>query len=357
MIRVASIGYGDIAQRLRFHELKSEGDRAELVAIAGRDSAKLKACAERFDIPDTYTDVDAMLARDDIDAVLVLTPPDTHAEMAIKAIRAGKHVLLEKPMVMSIDEAHAIAEAVKENPVVFFPLPHVAATRLDVIKELVEAGAVGTVTSVEWHQGHRGPTHADWFYRKEIAGGGVLYDLGIYALGGIAYMFGPAAKVSALLATRFKTRTMDDGSVVEPNVEDVAMVNLWLEKDIAAYVHATFNGYLSHHHTRSTLVILGREGMLYSGGNAPIHLHRADDNYEGLPFETEPDEFEGRQGRRIIPPDDATARSPMDEFLHRIEQNDLSTTLLEQQIHVSEIMMAAVESGGLDDARSLSTRF
>lgn len=75
MIRIASIGYGDIARRRHFPELRNLGDKAQLVALAGRDEPSLAECAREFNVPAWYADADEMLVRDDIDAVLILTPP------------------------------------------------------------------------------------------------------------------------------------------------------------------------------------------------------------------------------------------------------------------------------------------
>lgn len=357
MIKVASIGYGDIAQRSRFPELQQFKGRAELVAIAGRDEARMAECAKAFNIPKAYTDVDAMLADPAIDAVLILTPPDSHAEMAVRAVNAGKHVLLEKPMVMTVDEGRRIAEAVERNPVVFYPLPHLGAAQYDLLRQLLDAGAVGQVTHVECHKGHRGPTHAGWFYQKALAGGGVLFDLGVYGLGAIAYIFGPAERVSALCLTQFEERTLDDGSTVRPDVEDTAFVNLWLKSGVAATVNANWTGYLSHHHTRSRLVVFGREGMVHFGApDGALYLHRADGNYDGLSVESEPAEFDGYACRRIRP-GESEAFSVMGQFLARIEAGDTDTLALKRMIHVQEIMLTAYECGGLAESRQLTTDF
>lgn len=344
MIRIASIGYGDIAQRSRFVELQGLSDRARLVAIAGRNESKMQQCAEKFDIPDTYTDVDEMLLRDDIDAVLVLTPPHSHAELALKVIEAGKHVLMEKPMVSDVDEAHAILNAMDGRDQLCFPLPHVSGTRFDLIKHLVDEGAIGSVTSVEIHWGHRGPTHADWFYNKREAGGGVLVDLGIYPLGAVIYMFGKATHINGMLTRRFQTRVMDDGSVISPDVEDDAFVNLHLENKITVSLHATWNGYVSHHDTRTPITVVGRDGMIYSpAGREPIYLHRGDGKYNDISLKAETGERDGYKWN-VYQPDSSQVRGVVEEFIFRIEQGDTSQTLLEQQVHVAEIVDALYQS-------------
>ena len=170
VLRMAAIGCGDIAQRRHFPDIAALAGTADLVAIAGRDRARVAACAARFGVKRWYTDPAAMLGDGGIDAVLVLTPPDSHAFYAEMAVRAGLHVLVEKPLVPSLAEAMRLAAAVREQarirPVTFFALPHVATAEHRLVDRLVKAGAVGEVTSVECHRGHRGPTHADWFYRR-----------------------------------------------------------------------------------------------------------------------------------------------------------------------------------------------
>ena len=277
MIRLGAIGCGDIAQRARLPDLLQYRQDAQLVAIAGRDPTRLRACAEAFDVPRTYLDTDALLAEPDIDGVLILTPPSTHAELALAAVSAGKHVLIEKPMTTTLEDAKRVLKAVETRPVVFSPLPDVTSAEHDLVKRMVDRGAVGQVTGVECHRGHRGPTHAGWFYRKEIAGGGVLLDLGIYGLTEIASLFGPGTRLSSLCETTIPERTLDDGSTVAVDVEDVALVNIWLERGITATVHATWNGYLSHHETRTRSTIFGREGMLaYGVPGGGVYLHRPD---------------------------------------------------------------------------------
>src|ERR1700722_13752380 len=113
VLRIAAIGYGDIAQRRHFPDIAALGVTAELVAIAGRDPTRVADCARRFNVPAWYTDAAKMLSETAVDAVLVLTPPDSHADYAELAVRAGKHVLLEKPLVTTIDEARRISDAVR----------------------------------------------------------------------------------------------------------------------------------------------------------------------------------------------------------------------------------------------------
>ncbi|MCP4380416.1 MAG: Gfo/Idh/MocA family oxidoreductase [Hyphomicrobiales bacterium] len=361
MIRVAAIGHGDIAHRRHFPELQQLAGRAELVAVAGRDPGRLAATAKAFGVPRTYSDVEKMFAEDGFNAVLVLTPPDSHAAYCQLAIETGKHVLVEKPLVGSLQDALDLLNALRKRqqvaPVTFFPLPHVETTEFRTVARLIETGAIGKATSLECHVGHRGPTHASWFYRHDLAGGGVLLDLGIYQVSAAAALFGPASRMSALCSRCFDQRVMDDGSTVAPDVEDSALVNLWFDDRIAATVNANWNGFLSHHHTRLRGIAIGREGILQFGvADNCIYVHRADGQYKGELEETEQVDFDGYPSRRL-PVGPATAEpSIMETFINRIEAGDSDTRLLEIQVHVMEILLNAYRDDGPDVGR-LTTGF
>lgn len=362
MIRIASVGHGDIAQRRHFPELRQLSGRAELVAISGRDEASLAACAREFGVADWTTNAEEMLARDDIDAVLVLTPPDSHGHFAKKAIEAGKHVLLEKPMVMSVAEASGLLDALKvqqqKHPITFFPLPHVDIPEHKLVLQLLADGVIGETTSVECHRGHRGPTHADWFYRKALAGGGVLFDLGIYQVSAVVSLFGPARMVTALCNRHFDSRTMDDGTVVEPDVEDSALVNLWLENRMGVTINANWNGYVTHHATRRRVTVIGREGSLHFGvDDSGIYIHRGDGSYGRIVQASEEAPFDGYACRRIPPRTDVASSGIAEDFVSMIEAGETSTLPLERQVHVMEIIFEAYRSGLENEARTLTTRF
>ena len=286
-LRIAAIGYGDIAQRRHFPQVLELKGRAELVAIAGRDPARLADCATRFGIPRWTTDAAALVADPGIDAVMVLTAPDSHAAYAEMAIRAGKHVMVEKPLVPTLAEATQLATVLRDQartrPVTFFALPFIETPEHLLAADLLRRGAIGEVGAVECHRGHRGPTHAGWFYSKAQAGGGVLADLGIYHLTTVASLFGPTARFTASLSTRLATRTMDDGSIVAPDVEDSALLGLVLENRIGVSLHAHWNASQPHQATRARVLLIGRAGNLYFGGaDGAVHLYRPDGDYNVL---------------------------------------------------------------------------
>ena len=362
VLRIASIGYGDIAQRRHFPQLQALAGRAELVAIAGRDARRLRECAARFDIPRCYTDPATMLRDADIDAVLVVTPPDSHADYAEMAVRAGKHVMVEKPLVRTPEEAARLTASVRARnaikPITFFPLPHFLTAEFALVDRVLKAAAIGRVTTVENHRGHRGPTHASWFYSKALAGGGVLLDLGIYQLTSVAAMFGPAVRMTACCTRQFESRTMDDGSVIRPDVEDSALINLVLESGVTVSINANWNGCLSHHATRARAVVIGREGILHFGvADGAVYVFRPDGNYNSLPVESEPAMFDGQTCRKLRPQGHGGPASIVGDFVAMIEAGDVSTRALDIQAHLMDIVARAYGPAGVPPAIPLAARF
>src|SRR5690606_9967934 len=130
------------------------------------------------------------------------------------------------------------------------------------------------------------------------------------------------------------------------------------QRGIAVTVNANWNGFATHHHTRHRIAVFGREGMLHVAGPDAIYLYRVDEAYQAFPVSSEEVMFDGYPCR-LVQAESGTqaARGTIDEFIHRIEIGDTSTTLLRQRVHIQEIMFAAYDCGSLRDARLLETSF
>lgn len=161
-------------------------DTVELVAVCDRFPARTQGCARLFGVKEQYADYDEMIARADIEAVFILTAPGTHVPFALQAVRAGKHVLIQKPMATRMPDARAIAEAVRKAHVKALIEPS-SGTALDPdvaqLRDLVRKGVLGDVL---WFSlGYTGPTAygpslgsnpygQDAFYTRDS--GGFLFD-------------------------------------------------------------------------------------------------------------------------------------------------------------------------------------
>jgi predicted dehydrogenase len=182
----------------------------ELTAVCGRDAAAVAKSAERYGWASFETDWRALVERSDIDVVDVCTPGDSHAEIALAALAAGKHVLCEKPLANSVAEAARMAQAAETARVggvrsmVGFNYRRVPALAL--ARRLIADGRLGRIHQVraqylqDWLVDPQFPLA--WRLRKEQAGSGALGDLGAHSIDAAQYLTGQAiSSVGALLET------------------------------------------------------------------------------------------------------------------------------------------------------------
>ncbi|MEW2526832.1 Gfo/Idh/MocA family oxidoreductase [Streptomyces sp. NPDC047071] len=194
---------------------------ARLAAVCGRDGAAVRAAADRLGWAAAETDWRALIARDDVDLVDVCTPGDSHAEIAIAALEAGKHVLCEKPLANTVEEAEAMVAAAErarargQMAMVGFNYRRVPALAL--ARELVAAGRLGTLRHVrltylqDWLVDPGFPL--TWRLRRDRAGSGALGDLGAHIVDLAQYLTGEAvAGVSALTETFVRERPLLEGA-------------------------------------------------------------------------------------------------------------------------------------------------
>jgi predicted dehydrogenase len=191
-----------------------------LRALCGRDQARLAEAAQRFGWESTETDWTRLLDRGDIDLVDVCTPGDTHAEIAIAALEAGKHVLCEKPLANSVAEAQAMAQAADRAAekgvlaMVGFTYRRVPAVAL--ARELVQQGRIGDVRHVraqylqDWLSDPAAPM--SWRLRKDKAGSGALGDIGAHIVDLTQHITGDRiGRVNGLLETFVHERPLPEG--------------------------------------------------------------------------------------------------------------------------------------------------
>jgi myo-inositol 2-dehydrogenase/D-chiro-inositol 1-dehydrogenase len=161
-------------------------DEAEVVAVASPTPGNAEKLAKRYGIERVFTDYRKMLAEKDIEMITITAPNYLHAQMTIDAANVGKHVVCEKPLCMTLEEADEMIDTCKKKGVLlmyaeelFFTPKYVKA------KQMADEGAFGNVYMVKQCEKHFGP-HADWFWDVERSGGGVFMDMGCH---GIAFCY------------------------------------------------------------------------------------------------------------------------------------------------------------------------
>jgi predicted dehydrogenase len=201
----------------RFFDLPA---RLRMSVLAGRDERRLKAAADKYGWESTETDWARLIDRSDVDIVDICTPGDTHAEIAIAALEAGKHVLCEKPLANSVAEAEAMAQAARRaagrgvHAMCGFTYRRVPAVRL--MADLVAEGAIGTLRHIrasylqDWLTDPAAPM--SWRLEKHRAGSGALGDIGAHAVDLAQYVTGDRiAGVTAMSRTFVTRRPVPDG--------------------------------------------------------------------------------------------------------------------------------------------------
>ncbi|GAB3820341.1 Gfo/Idh/MocA family oxidoreductase [Tessaracoccus terricola] len=220
-----------------------------LAVVAGRNQEALSDVAARFGWESTETDWRAVIERDDVDVVDICTPGDTHAEIAIAALEAGKHVLCEKPLANNVEEAEAMVAAAERaaasgvKAMVGFTYRRVPA--ITHARDLVAAGRLGRIFHVraqylqDWLVDPSAPL--TWRLQKERAGSGALGDIGAHVIDLVQFITGQRLTgVSALLETFVDERPTSSGSDVGPvTVDDAAVFLSRLEGSALATFEAT----------------------------------------------------------------------------------------------------------------------
>jgi predicted dehydrogenase len=194
-----------------------EHPRGELVAAASWREPSLAALARRHGIPRTTIDWEQLAADPSIDAVVIGTPNALHAPQAIACLRAGKHVLVEKPMARTLTEAEAMNAAADEGGALLM-VAHCWRFHADVrrLRDKIESGALGEVTKTRGYGVHAGWGPSGWFVDPDLAGGGALLDMGVHAIDTARFLLGDPApqRVCATIGTRYGDYLVDDDGIL-----------------------------------------------------------------------------------------------------------------------------------------------
>jgi len=160
----------------------AQGQYGEVVAVASPTPGNAARLAHEYGIPKVFTDYHEMLKDPEIQMVTITAPNKFHRDIAVAVAEAGKHVVVEKPMAMTLAECDEMIAAAERNGVFLFYAEELFFTPKYVkAKEMADQGAFGRVYLVKQSEMHSGP-HADWFWDVNRSGGGALMDLGCHGL-------------------------------------------------------------------------------------------------------------------------------------------------------------------------------
>jgi predicted dehydrogenase len=243
--------------------------------------AMAETARDRYGFEEASSDWRAVVARPDIDVIDICTPNNVHAEIAIAAAQAGKHIICEKPLARTVEEARAMAAAVKKAGVthmVAFNYRRTPAVAL--AKKYIEDGRIGKILNFrgtylqDWSADPDGPL--SWRFQKKIAGSGTVGDIATHVVDLAHYLVGPIETVNAITTTYNKTRPLQQGGVDklgaaekasgdvergEVDVDDEVISMLRFENGAIGSLEATRNAYGRNNFI--TLEIHGTKGSIH----------------------------------------------------------------------------------------------
>jgi predicted dehydrogenase len=220
-LRVGIVGCGDIAHKNYLQGTALLAPLVEMVAACDSVESHAEHAAEHYGIPRTYTRIEDLLDDPEVEGVEILTPWPTHFALALAALRAGKHVYVQKPMAQTLDEADQLIEEAERRGVVLAAAPpSMLSPTLQRVRSLVQDGVIGKVAMVYAHSSHQGPsghqrhTDAGWFFMKESGPWTSLVDMGVYGLHSVTGIMGPAKRITAFCGIAFGRRTFHNGGTM-----------------------------------------------------------------------------------------------------------------------------------------------
>ncbi|MDD4893841.1 MAG: Gfo/Idh/MocA family oxidoreductase [Candidatus Omnitrophica bacterium] len=229
MLRVGIIGCGKITERASLPNLVNYKDKAKVTCLCDIIKSKAEYLSKKFELgsPDIVTDWKALVKRHDVDVVFVNTPNYLHEDMAVGAARNKKHVLVEKPISISVKAADNMVKAANKNKVLLmveqtqrFDPVHQAA------KKIIDSGVLGRIHNIRGRIGHAGPEYwsegkSHWFYDKKKSGGGCMIDIGVHIADLVRWFKGKkVTEVFATIQTLEKKLPVDDNATVLLRFED-----------------------------------------------------------------------------------------------------------------------------------------
>lgn len=320
MIRMGKISYWHV-HAWDYTKQAQEHPGTEIVAVWDEIAERGQAAAGKLGVS-FYENLDEMLNRDDIDAVIVDAPTARHQEVIVAAARAGKHIFTEKVVAATLREANLILEeAAKNNVKLMVSLPRLNEGYTLAIRDILSQGLLGQITLVRARLSHNGAT-ANWlpehFYSLEECRGGALIDLGCH----------PMYLTRLFMNEMPKEVSAHFGYLTGKEVEDNAVSVLSASSGAIGIVEAGF----VNNHSPFTLEVHGTEGTL---------LYGTPENQLLLRTSAAGGEFSGQWKAVAIPP---ARESAFEQWVQHIENNTAADENVSLAIDLTKLMEASNRS-------------
>lgn len=266
MLTLGIIGAGGIASKLHLPQLVALPE-VRVTRLSGRSEHRLTVLAERFDVPAWSLDFHDILNDPSIDAVVVALPHPLHVPVGLEVLRAGKHLMMQKPLCDNLEDADRFVTAAQASERIVLCYPHFPAT-VYAARQMIRNGDIGKVSGATGRSSHGGPevyyaevrdtfgeTGDDlWFFDAQRASVGALFDMGVYATSQLIASIGSVARVFGRTATLDKPTELEDTATLLLEFVDGALGTMetsWCDPARTNFLHI--------HGTRGKLTSPGHE--------------------------------------------------------------------------------------------------
>jgi predicted dehydrogenase len=275
-IQIGIIGAGNIGN-VHMNEFKKVPD-AVIAAVTDVYLPLAEARALEHGIPKVHASYEAMLEDPELDAVIIAVPNEMHAAIAIRALEAGKHVLLEKPMAINAESAKQIIRAHRSTDRVLMIAHQMRWESINLqVKEQIDKGALGQIYNVKagWMRRKGIPGWGTWFTQMSKSGGGPLIDIGVHMLDLSLHLMGNAKPVSVFGTTyaEFGPKRKGIGTWGKPDwngtydVEDLATALIKLDNGSTLNLDVSWAAHTDMLDNQPYLYVMGSEGGATLRGN------------------------------------------------------------------------------------------
>jgi scyllo-inositol 2-dehydrogenase (NADP+) len=278
-IRVGVIGYGGAFNMGRSHLLEMKNAGMTPAAVAEVDPTRLAVATTDFPGIETYSSVEEMLKKSSVNLVTIITPHNTHAPLAIQCLKAGRHVVCEKPLAITTAEVDAMIAAAKKSGVVLstYHNRHWDGCILDAVQKIKKEKVIGDIIRIECHMGHYGQP-GDWWRSSKSISGGVLYDWGVHLLEYSLQLIGGKLKEVSGFAhhgywaskTAWKADTVEDEGFAVARFDS----GQWLTLSISSIDAKGKEGWLEITGTEGTYVLDGGSYQIIKKKGDVVHIEK-----------------------------------------------------------------------------------
>ena len=340
-VSIGVIGCGSVAQHAYFPLIVNLIARGQVrrVVASDTDPRRLEEVKAQFPVDKVTVDADDLLA-DDVDIVLILTSMGAHAELATRALQAGKHVLVEKPMGTTLEAGRELLETAKNSAGWLVCAPHVQLSPdYQEMLRRISSGAIGKPLLARARYGWDGPDWGQWFYGP---GGGPLFDLGVYNVTSLTGLLGPARRVTAM-STLTRPERVVDGELIKVQTEDTFQIVI---EHIDGALSTVTTAFGMQKYRGPAVEVYGLEGTLQLMGDdwAPDGLEYWANSVGSWEL------IESRS--RYWPWTDGLAH-----LVNSVRTGEAPYTKPEHAYHVLEIMLCAMEAARTGVTQMVTTSF